>query len=419
MNYQKRDDISSESQKIGQNHYTVRQYNRRLVLKEIACNGPISRAELSEKMGLTKAALGNIVSELIEKNLIEENPASPHQDIYAQSNIGRPPIMLSVSSKAPVICGILLKRRFFTICISDLSGNIKYSETQVLPSDIDSSALVSSLLSSFGKLSEKVAEPLMAVGIACIGPVDTVLGEILDPPNFHGISHLKICDILSQQIGLPCFLISDSSAGALAEKLYGSAKELANFIYLHIMDGIGSGFILNSHLYDGIRGLAGEIGHTTINASGPRCSCGNFGCLELYANKERLKSTIKSLEKAYHRQCTFLSENDDFELSDVINAAGSESPFAIIALQEFCGYLSSGAVNLVKLLNIDNIIVGYDGAENLPLLEDMLHEMISERIPSVMNSLSVRRSSFYGNAPLVGSVALIAAKVFDGEIPIL
>ena len=88
-------------------------------------------------------------------------------------------------------------------------------------------------------------------------------------------------------------------------------------------------------------------------------------------------------------------------------------------MQEFCGYLSSGAVNLVKLLNIDNIIVGYDGAENLPLLEDMLHEMISERIPSVMNSLSVRRSSFYGNAPLVGSVALIAAKVFDGEIPIL
>ena len=422
MNFQNHFNESALNSKNGQNYATVKQYNRCLVLREIACNGPVSRVELSERLGLTKTALGKIVSELIEKKLIEEITTTAQEDASPQASIGRPPIMLSVSAKAPVICGILIKRRFFTICIADLSGKIIRSQNQKLPADTNAQSLLLQLLTTYQELTHNLTEQIMAIGIACVGPVDVLRGEILTPPNFYGISHVKICDYFKKHTGLPCYLISDSSSGALAEKTYGSAKLLPNYIYLHIMDGIGSGYILNNRLYDGARGLTGEIGHTTINFSGPRCSCGNIGCLELYANTARLQSTIQNLEEVYHRPCPYLytsKEKGDLKLEEVIYAASKESTFAIIALQEFCEYLATGVVNLINILNINDIIVGYDGVENQTVFEEMLREKVSKRIVSNPEELTIRRSIFHGDAPLIGSIALIANKVFDSEINLL
>ncbi len=400
---------------IGQNQNTIKLNNRCQVLKQIACKGPISRTELAASTGLTKATSGNIVNELINNRIVAED----YPDTDNQNKVGRPSKLLSVSREAPLICGILIKRRFYTICIASLSGSMQYTETYDFPPGLTSSTLLRLLLDSFITASSNYPGRILGIGIACIGPVDMIEGEILEPPNFYGINHVDICGFFRKETGLPCYLISDSSSGALAEKTYGSARNMPNYVYLHIMDGIGSGYILNDSLYNGDRGIVGEIGHTTINHAGPRCACGNIGCLELYANTTRMESTIRNLEDDYHKKADNLiptGQGGELTFPDIIQAANKESVFAIIALEEFCDYLASALVNIINILNVNHIIIGYDGISGENSFERILQEKIRKRILAKQDNIVIRRSIFQGNAPLIGSIALIANKIFDGSI---
>ena len=88
------------------------------------------------------------------------------------------------------------------------------------------------------------------------------------------------------------------NASALAEKLYGNGRNISDFVYIGVTNGIGSGIISNDNLFAGEMGFSGEIGHTTINYEGPKCACGNTGCLELYASipeiEKQANDAIKS-----------------------------------------------------------------------------------------------------------------------------
>ena len=123
----------------------------------------------------------------------------------------------------------------------------------------------------------------IGIGIGAPGPMDRERGVVLVAPNL-GWRDLPLRDLVQDRVGLPATLDNDANCATLGEWWTGAARGGRNVIGITIGTGIGGGIILEGRLYHGASHVAGEIGHTTIEANGRRCKCGNYGCLEAYAS---------------------------------------------------------------------------------------------------------------------------------------
>ena len=330
---------------------------------------------------------------------------------------GRPPIKLKISSKSSCVCGMLIKRGYCQVILADISGNILEQEIYRTPSRFNADALVKNLLDGFHKVSSRCQRKVLAIGIASIGPINASTGVILNPPDYHGIKNLQITDLIEKETGIQTYLINDANAGALAEKMYGHMHNGDDFIYLHIMNGIGAGLILNNRLYNGNFGQSGEIGHTSINYAGAKCACGNVGCLDLYANIPNLRAYVKEYLPLYPQSA--LKGVETPEWLDILDAANEGDGLAIAALGQFCGYISSAIVNALNMLDIQNLIVGYDSNKPGDIIEKLLQQRITDAVIfSSYRSVEVKRSLFLGDAPLIGSIAHIVNLIFNNQIDI-
>ena len=391
----------------------IRQHNRFLVLKHIAIRPMISRMDLSEITGLSKMAVGNMVTDLMEMGLVEEIKGAQESSVY-----GRPPGVLRISSSSPLICGMLITRGSFRVVLADLSGSIVDQEKILYEKIQQKSDISKLLLNAYHLLLERQRRHVIAVGISSIGPVDTNCGIILNPPFFYGISNVPIVEEIQVATGLPTFLINDANSGALAEKLYGLGQTEHNFSYLHIMNGIGIGCVLDGKMYGGDSGQSGELGHTTINCMGPKCECGNIGCLELYANVENMRARIAVMQKALRIDFP-LQPGQKVDWITILNQANLGNQLAVLALEEFCTYVSYAMTNVIRLLDLSLVIVGYDSDVPGSIIEQLLQSKLQQRVPSSdYRQISVKRSTFDGDTPLIGAIACCAEKIFDLSLQI-
>jgi len=399
----------------GSNVKNIKKSNRILILRLIALNASLSRVELAELSGLSKMAAGNLVRELIEQDIVEEISGDNASSNAGQT--GRPQIKLKVSGKSPCVCGMLIKRGYCQVILADISGNILEHEIYRTPLRFNAAGLVKNLLDGFHKVSSRCQRKVLAIGIASIGPINAAAGVILNPPDYHGIKNLHITELIEQETHIQTHLINDANAGALAEKMYGHMHNGDDFIYLHIMNGIGAGLILDNRLYNGNFGQSGEIGHTSINYTGAKCACGNVGCLDLYANLHNLREYIKEYLPLYPQST--LKGIPAPEWLDILDAANDGDGLAIAALGQFCGYISNAIVNVLNMLDIQNLIVGYDSNKPGDIIEKLLENRISDAVLfSSYRNVEVQRSLFHGDAPLIGSIAHIVNLIFNYQIDI-
>lgn len=400
--------------KKGTNNQDIKRLNKLLILKMIATENGLSRIDIASRTGLTKMTVGNLIIELLEENLISEkeitNSESPKRN-------GRKPVVFSISDKSPCILGILIKRELCQLIIGDLSGSILDSIIYTYESLNDASELLSLLYGGYLQLLQRTNRRIIYIGISSVGPIDTQKGTILNPPFFYGIHDVPIASFFEEKTGLPVYLINDANAGALAEKLYGMMANEKNYLYLHIMNGIGTGIIINDVLYEGNTGQSGELGHTSINYAGPICDCGNRGCLELYANINAMRSMINQHRILFPDSP--LSKINKPRWEDIVVKATQKDVLAEMVLANYCSYVSYALINILKILNISTIVTGYTNPAGGDFIEQLLQNSLSQ--PSLIQTLGnviVKHSSFDDNAPLIGSIAFINNKIFNGELPL-
>src|SRR5438876_9312296 len=123
-----------------------------------------------------------------------------------------------------------------------------------------------------------------ALGSGLPGPVDPAAGLVISPGNLPGFRNVPLNRILTRATGIPSFLHHDAHLAALGEHRRGAARGASEMIYVTVSTGIGAGLILGGELYAGAHGIAGEVGHIVIQVDGPRCNCGNRGCVEALAS---------------------------------------------------------------------------------------------------------------------------------------
>jgi glucokinase len=164
-------------------------------------------------------------------------------------------------------------------------GEIVYQTRVPMVSQEDAAAGFQSVISAIRSVcadrpGETGPHQLAGIGICSPGPLDPESGVVLNPPNLPCWRNFPLGAELHRTFGLPVRVDNDANAAGLAEAIWGEAKGFRHVFYATLGTGIGTGIVLDGHIYHGRTGSAGEGGHVTIDYRGPECACGKRGCIE-------------------------------------------------------------------------------------------------------------------------------------------
>jgi glucokinase len=253
---------------------------------------------------------------------------------------------------------------------------------------------------------------LQGIGIVAPGPSDPWKGVIIEAPNLSGWVNIPLKALLEEEFGLPVMVGNDANLAALAEQRFGAGQGVSDLIYITVSTGIGGGIIVDNRLLLGARGMAGEIGHQTIEAHGPRCNCGNVGCLEALAAGPAIARRARELIKSgVETSIADLVGGDLDRISaKVVNmAAQAGDPVAIEVFRQAGFYIGVGIVNLLHLFNPSLIIIGGSVTKAGDLLFEPIRATVRERAMAsyYWEDTPIVPAALGDDVGLLGAVALV------------
>lgn len=203
------------------------------------------------------------------------------------------------------------------------------------------------------------AADFAGVGIGSPGPLDRKSGIVINTPNL-GWRNFPLRDLISKGVNLPAVLDNDANCATYGEWWLGAGRNTNTLIGLTLGTGIGGGIVLNGEIFHGVSDAAGEIGHTTIEANGRKCKCGNYGCLEAYASGPAI--ALRAVEGIEAGAESILPDLVDGQLERITAATVYEAvvngdAYANEVMRETAKFLGAGVANMINFLNPDMIVI--------------------------------------------------------------
>ncbi len=225
------------------------------------------------------------------------------------------------------------------------------------------------------------------------------MGNSPNIPGWEGANLKKIFDGLP----VPVYADNDANCVALAEHLFGAARNCQSALCVTVGTGIGGGLILNGEVYRGSSFSAGEIGHITVVFEGEKCRCGNRGCLEKYASVTALLKSAKNKKSGFKQ---FL-EGGRVTVGSLVTAAKKKNKMALELLSKQAAYLGAGLASAVNLVNPEKLVLGGGFLDAYPdFLEMVDKELRKHAFPAAVKSLKVVKAELGNEAGLVGAAFL-------------
>ena len=366
----------------------LRDHNRGLIINLLRISGPSSRADIARRIGLAPSALTRLMRELLDDGLVVEAGKQ-------RTSGGRRPILVAFNPHYATTIGIKVEKDRLLGARVDLDGQIEARMDIPLSSSTEPEAV----LDQIAQLSHNLMHgKTLGVGLCISGSVDSVHGIDIYSPIL-GWRNVALQTPLSARIDTTVRVENDVNALTLAEHWYGAGQGYHNFICLTVGEGIGAGVVINNELYRGSFGGAGEVGHITIDPDGPRCRCGERGCLEVFASDRFLDNEANRLGFS--------------DIAGLAEAARAQKNHARNVFTRMGHYLGIGAKNLVNLLNPEAIVLGgerMDAADLfLPAFEE---EVRNHSFPEAAKDLQIVPAALGEDGFLIGAATLVSAEFF-------
>lgn len=251
-------------------------------------------------------------------------------------------------------------------------------------------------------------DQFVGIGVGAPGPLDRKRGIVVTTPNL-GWTNFPLRDVIADRTGIPVRIDNDANCATLGEWWLGAARGANNVVGMTIGTGIGGGLILNGRLYHGSSDVAGEIGHTTIDVTGRRCKCGNYGCLEAYASgpsiAERAREAVASLDDSL--LVTMVDgQLERLTAAIVYEAAKRGDETALDVVRETARFLGAGLANLLNIFNPDVVVIagGVTQAGD-PLFDPLRREVRKRAFRPAVEAVRIVPGELPGSAGVVGAVA--------------
>ncbi|WP_436757526.1 ROK family protein [Streptosporangium sp. V21-05] len=316
----------------------LRRGNRAIVLRALYFEGPASRQELSETIGLSPATVSNVTGDLLASGIIVEAG-------LADSDGGRPRVLLRVNTTHGYTVGVDVGETHVRVELFDLDMNRQArAEYALRPTGHDVDQVVRHILAGIDVVLGESGVPrerVLGVGVGVPGIVETGPDALIHAPTF-GWDAVPLGRLLRAGTDLPLFVDNGAKSMGQAELWFGVGRRARHAVVVLIGSGVGASIITDGSTYLGANSSAGEWGHTKIMVGGHRCRCGGEGCLEAYVGARGI------LERAGVWTETV---DEQAELAGLV-AAGSP------VIDETVTYLGVGLANLINLFNPERIIIG-------------------------------------------------------------
>ncbi|GAB2851518.1 ROK family transcriptional regulator [Streptomyces deserti] len=370
----------------------MRRRNLARVMHAVSAEGPLSRAAVASRIGLTRAAVSTLVDELIRSGLLEElGPERP-------GRVGRPGSALAVSGRGPAGIGAEVGVDHLAVCAVDLRGQVR---SRAVRHGANRGRAPEPVIEELTGLIRRVVAEAEGEGLWPAGLAVAVPGlvardgrTVVRAPNLDW-HDTDLGDLLPDRF--PLTVDNEANFGALAE-LWLEEGTPRDFLHVSAEIGIGAAVVVDGGLLRGTRGFAGELGHVPVRPDGPECACGGRGCLEQYAGEEAVLRAA-GLEPGEDRVGLLAgrAEAGDEAVRRALRDAG-----------EALGIALTGAVNL---LDPESVVLGGELSGLAPWLLPSLRDELARRTAGPVCPVTVSRLGPQG--PLLGAAHAVVRAVLD------
>ena len=373
------------------------------VLQTIFWSAGASRLDLAERLGYSKSKTNSLVASLLDLGLLEETG-------LAGSSGGRRPETVRLSQHLGLLIGADLGATSLDIAVlrPDLSVLARRSEAADVragPGVVMARVrvLMRELLAECGASAQQV----IGIGMGVPGPVDFASGQLVNPPLMPHWDSFSIRDYLREEYAAPVFVDNDVNLMALGE-LWRLQRSLQNFLVIKVGTGIGCGIVCHGEVYRGANGSAGDVGHICVDTAGPRCHCGNLGCVETMAAGPAI--TRMALEAAASGESALLAavlaDKGGITPEDVGQASRHGDAAANRIIQHAGNLIGQMLASVVNFFNPSHVFIGGGITRIGPLFLASVRQSIYQR----SLALSTRHLEIH-YTPLAEQAGLVGAGV--------
>lgn len=374
------------------------------ILELIKEKNGVSRIEISRIFGITPAAVGKIVNEFLDKEIVIEEK-------IGESTGGRKPTLLNLNKeKIGKILGVYFAPTFVVLNVGDIDGNnfiSKKFRLGDLGGDIigQTEKLIGVIL--------KRTKGINMISVVMNGLVDSERGISIFSPHYN-TKNIPIVERFEKKFKKRVFIENDVRAMALAEKVYGLCRENNNFVVLNVEEGVGGSIYLNNMLYHGYGSMSGELGHMVVRRNSlEKCSCGKKGCLETeVSNRAIIKKVVASIKinNQYSSLKKILEKEGMLKIKDIIKGVEEKDMVSLTVTMEALHYIAHALDMIISVINPEKIIIYGDLFQSEYIFKNMLKEI--RKLTLDEQYYQIKRTEFQENIYNIAPMALANYMLF-------
>ncbi len=393
----------------------LRAHNTGVLLRAAWRAQTISRAELARQTGLSRATVSDIVGRFLDAGVMVETA----ETLPRASSGGRPPTLLRFVDDGRMILGVELGAAHVTVVRTDLRGRVLARATGDVPAAVDANATLASVV----RLAREACDPtaatrLIGVGLALPTPLQHGQRAVMSTRLFPAWAGIDVANPLEDAFGVPVHADNDANLGALAEHWWGAGRGVDDLAYIKVATGVGAGILIDGEIHRGARGIAGEIGHTSIDPTGARCRCGLTGCLEAFVGTDYLLDRVDARVRALGHAPSWALPTPT--VPALIAAAATGDALAESLVADAGRHLGVAVANLVNLVNPARVILGGRLTDAGPVLLQALEQTVRERaLWTSVDTSEVCVGTLGDDAVAIGAATAILRDALDHPATLL
>ena len=363
-----------------------------------------SRHGMAERLGFSKSKANALIAGLVDQGLLAEAGLQ-------RSSGGRRAENLQINGSLGVLVGIDIGATSLDLAVlgPDLQPLAHRSEAaDVLQGPGVVLARVRVLMRELLAQCGLDAAKVMGIGIGVPGPVNFQIGQLVNPPLMPAWDGFSIREALREEYAAPVFVDNDVNLMALGE-LWRLKRTLSNFLVIKVGTGIGCGIVCHGEVYRGAAGSAGDVGHICVDQEGPRCHCGNVGCVEVMAAGPAIaRMAVRAAEAG---ESTMLAERlrtqGRLDALDVSHAGRAGDAAANAIIQRAGNLLGQMLASVVNFFNPSHVFIGGGITHIGPLFLAAVRQSVYQRSLALSTRhLEIQYTPLGAQAGLIGAGVL-------------